>query len=353
MSEWPNTRLTDLLGTRLPIIQAPMAGASTPEMAAAAANAGALGSLGVALDTPEKITSEVAAVRALTNGALNMNFFCHVPPTMDQARIEAAKTALAPLYAEFDLGEPKDPAPTPPFDAARLEVTLAASPRVASFHFGLPDAELLAPLKEAGIIILSSATSPREAMQLEAEGADAIIAQGWEAGGHRGVFDPAEGPGEMGTMALVPAIVDCVSVPVIAAGGMADGRGMAAAFMLGASGVQIGTALLNSPECKSAAPHKAALMASDGSNTGVTAAFSGRPARGLRNRYMEEMSGATVAEFPLMNPLTGPLRAASAKAGSGEMMSMWSGQAVGLNREARTGETIERIADEAMWLLTS
>ena len=155
----------------------------------------------------------------------------------------------------------------------------------------------------------------------------------------------------MGTMALVPAIVDRVSVPVIAAGGIADGRGIAAAFMLGAAGVQIGTAFLNSPECKSGAPHKAALLASDGSDTAVTAAFSGRPARGVRNRYMTEMSGATLAEFPLMNPLTGPLRAASAKAGSGEMMSMWSGQAVGLNREAGTAEIIEDLAREALALL--
>ncbi|MEL6794968.1 MAG: nitronate monooxygenase, partial [Pseudomonadota bacterium] len=211
---------------------------------------------------------------------------------------------------------------------------------------------LLAPLKAAGIVVLSSATSPKEAMALEAQGADAIIAQGWEAGGHRGVFDPSEGPGEIGTMALIPAIVDRVSVPVIGAGGIGDGRGIAAAIMLGAAGAQIGTAFLNTPECKSGAAHKAALLASDGSDTSVSAAFSGRPARGVRNRYMREMEGATLPDFPLMNPLTSPLRAASAKSGAGDFMSMWSGQAVGLNREAGTAEIVERLADEALALLS-
>ncbi|MEM7522445.1 MAG: DUF561 domain-containing protein [Pseudomonadota bacterium] len=348
---WPDRRLTDLLGTGHPIIQAPMAGASTPEMAAAAANAGALGSLGLALDRPEQAEAEIRAAKALTNGALNLNFFCHQPPAVDRAAIDAAKALVAPYYAEFGLGEPMDPSATPPFDEARLALVLAASPRVVSFHFGLPPPDLLAPLKEAGIVVIASATSPKEAMALEAAGADAVIAQGWEAGGHRGVFDPADGPGEMGTMALVPAIVDRVSVPVIAAGGIGDGRGVAAAFMLGASGVQIGTAFLNGAESKVADAHKAALLASDGANTAVTSAFSGRPARGLRNRYMAETEGAVFPDFPLMNPLTGPLRKASAAAGSGAFMSLWSGQAAGLNRVEPTGQVVERLVAEAQSLL--
>lgn len=351
MTGWPDARLTELLGVRLPIIQAPMAGASTPAMAAAAANAGALGSIAAALISPEAIGAEVAEARTATNGGLNINFFCHRPPARDSARIEAAKARLAPYYAEFGLGAPADPAASPPFDEARLEAVLAAEPRVVSFHFGLPAPSLLRPLKDAGIVVLSSATSPKEAVWLEENGADAIIAQGWEAGGHRGVFNPAEGPGEMGTMALVPAVVDRVSVPVIAAGGIADGRGIAAAFMLGAAGVQIGTAFLTSPEAKIGAPHKAALLASDGSDTGVTEAFSGRPARGIRNRYMAEMAGAELPDFPLMNPLTGPLRAASAKAGSGDFMSLWSGQGAGLIREEGTGAIVERLANEALALL--
>ncbi|MEX2520236.1 MAG: nitronate monooxygenase [Paracoccaceae bacterium] len=348
---WPDKRLCDRLGLRHPIIQAPMAGATTPAMAAAAANAGALGALGVALSTPEAAMTDYDAARGATNGALSLNFFCHKPPRRDVAREAAARARLAPYYAEFDLGEPPEPTATPGFDAARLEMALAARPVAVSFHFGLPEPGLLAPLKEAGIFILCSATSPAEAIQLEAEGADAVIAQGWEAGGHRGVFDSAQGWGEMGSMALIPAIVDRVSVPVIAAGGIGDGRGIAAAFMLGAAGVQLGTAFLTSPEAKVAAPHRAALLASDGANTGVTEAFSGRPARGVRNRYMEESAGARHADFPLMNPLTAPLRAASARAGSGDFISLWSGQAVGLNREEGTGAIIARLAAEALALL--
>ena len=351
MSGWPTNRLTDLLGCRHPIIQAPMAGASTPAMAAAAANAGAVGSLGLALTPVDRIGAEASAARAATNGSLNLNFFCHKPAQVDWAKVAAAKAKLAPFYAEFELGDPADPVATPPFDDASLDAVLAAAPTIASFHFGLPAPRHVAALKDAGIVILASATSPKEAIWLEANGAEAVIAQGWEAGGHRGVFDPMDGPGEMGTLALVPAIADRVAIPVIAAGGIADGRGVAAAFMLGASGVQVGTAFLTTPESAAGAPYRAALLASDGADTGITPAFSGRPARGVRNRYMAAMEGATLPDFPLMNPLTGPLRAASAKAGSGDFMSMWSGQAVGLNREETTGEVVERLAREALALL--
>lgn len=210
---------------------------------------------------------------------------------------------------------------------------------------------MLQPLKDAGIFIICSATSPNEAEALEAGGVDAIIAQGWEAGGHRGVFDPSTGPGEMGTMALVPAIVDRVSVPVIAAGGIGDGRGVAAAMMLGAAGAQLGTVFLTSPESLVGAPHKAALLASDGSDTTVTSAFSGRPARSIRNRYVRETEDMLPADFPLMNPLTRPLRSASSQAGSGDFMSLWSGQAVSLNRDEGTAAIVTRIAEEALALL--
>ncbi|MFV0473534.1 MAG: NAD(P)H-dependent flavin oxidoreductase [Pikeienuella sp.] len=309
---WRDRRLIDRLGLTHPIIQAPMAGASTPAMAAAAANAGGLGALGAALMTPEAMRAAWAEARAATNGALSVNFFCHKPPRRDAAAEAAAQARLALYYAEFGLGAPPAPTASPPFDRERLEFLLEAAPVAASFHFGLPEPALLAPLKEAGIFILSSATSPKEAVALEAAGADAIIAQGWEAGGHRGVFNPEEGPGEMGAMALIPAIVDRVRVPVIAAGGIGDGRGVAAAIMLGAAGVQLGTAFLNSPESMIGAPHKAALLASDGGDTVITSAFSGRPARGIVNRYMRETADMAPADFPLMNPLTGPLRAASA-----------------------------------------
>lgn len=344
-------RLIERLGLKHPIFQAPMAGASSPAMAAAAANAGALGAVAPALMTAAATREAWAEARGATNGALSLNFFCHAPPRRDAAREEAAQARLAPWYAELGLGPPAAPAATPPFDEERLEIVLAAAPAAVSFHFGLPAPALLAPLKAAGIFVLSSATSPQEAIALEEAGADAVIAQGWEAGGHRGVFDPARGPGDMGTMALVPAIVDRVSVPVIAAGGIGDGRGLAAALMLGAAAVQIGTALLNSPEAMIGAPHKDALLASDGADTAITSAFSGRPARGIVNRYMRETADMAPPDFPLMNAVTGPLRAASAKAGSPDFMSLWSGQAVGLNRAEPTGAIIARIAAEAEALL--
>ncbi|MFN3262961.1 MAG: NAD(P)H-dependent flavin oxidoreductase [Pikeienuella sp.] len=345
---WPDGRLIERLGLRHPIVQAPMAGASSPAMAAAAANAGALGSVAAPLLTLPQMRAEWAEARAATNGALALNFFCHRPPARDAAREAAARERLRPFYDEFALGPVPEPAATPPFDAERLAFVLEARPAAVSFHFGLPAPDLLAPLKAAGIFILSSATSPAEAVALEAAGADAVIAQGWEAGGHRGVHDEREGWGEMGAIALVPAIVDRVSVPVIAAGGIGDGRGIAAAMMLGAAGAQLGTAFLLSPESRIAEPHRAALRASDGADTAVTAAFSGRPARGVRNRYMAEMGAQPPADFPLMNPLTAPLRAASAKAGSPDLMSLWSGQAPFLAREEGTGEIVERLAREAL-----
>ena len=349
---WPRRDLADLFGVEHPIIQAPMAGASTPEMAAAVANRGGVGSLGVALKSPDGAVEEIRAAQGLTNRALNVNFFCHEPPETDAAKIADATARLAPFYEEYGLGEPVAPHEASlPFNEAMLEVVLAASPRVASFHFGLPDERLLAPLKQAGVVVISSATSPAEAEWLAERGADAIIAQGWEAGGHRGVFDHRRGPGEIGTMALVPQIVDRVDLPVIAAGGIADGRGVAAAFMLGASGAQIGTAFLRSPESMAPAVHKAALAAARAEETVITAGFSGRPARGLRNRFTEAMAGVETPDFPLMNPATGPLRAASAKAGDGAFVSLWSGQAVELTRAEPAGEVFDRIVAEALGLL--
>lgn len=351
MAGWPDRRLCDLLGVEHPVIQAPMAGSSTPALAAAVAARGGVGSLGLALTPRDRAEAEIREAQAATNGALNLNFFCHKPAVVDPARGDRAAAALAPYYAEYGLDAPQAPQqPTPPFNEDMLEMALAAGPRIASFHFGLPAPALLAPLKAAGIVILTSATSPAEAERLEAEGADAIIAQGWEAGGHRGVLDPAQGPGDVGTMALVPQIADRVSVPVIAAGGIADGRGIAAAFMLGASGVQMGTAFLRCPESAAHEVYRAALAEAEADRTGISAAFSGRPARGIVNRYMREMAGreADLPDFPLMNPLTGPLRAASARAGDGGFMSLWSGQGVGMTREAPAGELFDALVDDAL-----
>jgi nitronate monooxygenase len=345
---WPDDRLTNLLGIEHPIIQAPMAGASTPEMAAAAANSGCLGSLGCALMSPEQYQQTFNATRALTNGALNMNFFCHAEPGDDEDRNKRAVASLQPFYDELDLGEMPDAKPVHfPFDMEMAEAVIATNPAVVSFHFGLPDADIVERLKEAGLTILSSATTAAEARDLAARGCDAIIAQGWEAGGHHGYY--LEGnDAAVGTMALVPQLVDEVDVPVIAAGGIADGRGIAASFALGAAGVQIGTAFLTTRETGIPPVHQEVLLKSQGSDTATTRAFSGRPARGVINRYIREMMAEemNLPDFPIMNTLSGPLRKTSGAAGSPDFVAMWSGQAVGLNRQSDVTSLVKRLISE-------
>ncbi len=234
-----------------------------------------------------------------------------------------------------------------PFGEATLDLVTELKPRVVSFHFGLPGADLVEALKEAGIVILATATTPAEARDLEARGADAVVAQGWEAGGHHGYFLGEKGA-PVATMALVPQVVDAVSVPVIAAGGIADGRGIAAALSLGAAGVQLGTAFLTAAESAAPAVHRAAVMASDGSDTRPTRAFSGRPARAVVNRYVEMMEKheAELPDFPLMNTVTGPLRKASAEAGMADCYALWCGQGAGLSRELPAAELVARLVEE-------
>lgn len=345
---WHNERLTRLLGIEHPIIQAPMAGATTPEMAAAASNAGALGSLGCATFLPERTKAEARATQELTNHSINLNFFVHKPPRPDNARARRARERLAGWYEKLAAGEvPPAEATLFPFDADMCEAVLEVSPKVISFHFGLPEESLVRRLKDAGIVILSSATSVEEARWLEAHGADAVIAQGYEAGGHSGWFLD-RGPAQVaGTMALVPRIADAVKLPVIAAGGIADGRGIAAALMLGADGVQIGTAFLNTPESMVPDVHKQALLAATGDDTMYTTAFSGRAARTVVNDFAAEMAEVDEwPDFPIGNSLTGPLRKASAQAGVPDAVSLWSGQAVGLNRETTTAELIRSLVEE-------
>ncbi len=345
---WPDRRLCDLLGVTHPIIQAPMAGSDTPALAAAVANAGGMGSRGCAIMSPEQFGAAYEETRAATNGALNMNFFAHAAPGDDEQKAARARALLAPFFMELDLGEvPSVTEGFLPFGGAIFEAVLEARPRVVSFHFGLPQARFVSALKEAGTVIMCTATTAAEARDLEARGVDAIIAQGWEAGGHHG-FYLTQKSAQTGTMALVPQIVDAVGVPVIAAGGIADGRGIAAAMALGAAGVQIGTAFLSCAESAISAPHRAALMASDGSDTRPTRAFTGRPARGVVNRYMAAMAAHEddLPDFPLMNAVTGPLRKAGAAAGSPDFISLFSGQAVGLNREATATELVERLVAE-------
>jgi len=350
---WKDKRLCDLLGVDHPIIQAPMAGASTPKMAVAAASAGGMGSLGCAMQTVEQVTQDMRQILQHTNRAINLNFFVHTPPCAAPQKAAAAQDRLELWYKRFDAGDMPAPKATHyPFDDAMCDAVIKLTPRVVSFHFGLPDAVMIAALKNAGIIILSSATSVAEARYLEENGADAIIAQSYEAGGHSGWFLPRGNAEVAGTMALVPRIVDAVNVPVIAAGGIADGRGIAAALMLGAAGVQIGTAFLATPECMASETHKNALLSASGDDTMMSKAFSGRRARTLVNKYASEMANVDDwPDFPIMNTLTGPIRKASAKADSPDAIALWSGQAVGLIRAASTTEVFEKLLAEVKELL--
>lgn len=354
MNTWPDTRLCDLLGTPLPLIQAPMAGPNDHALAVAAASAGALGSLPCAMLSAEQIRAEVARFRELAPGRpLNLNFFCHRSPAPDAARDAAWRAALKPFYLELGL-DPDMPLPAAtrrPFDAESCALVEQLRPEVVSFHFGLPEAALLARVKATGARVLSSATTVAEARWLAAQGCDAIIAQGVEAGGHRGVFlDGDDISTQPGLFALLPQIVDAVETPVIAAGGIADGRGMAAALTLGAAGVQIGSAYLLAPECKAPAVHRAALQSAAAEHTALTNLFSGRPARGIVNRLMRELGpiSALAPAFPQASAALAPLRAAAEARGSADFTPLWAGQGAPLARAQPAAEITRRIAAEAL-----
>ncbi len=356
MAGWPRNDLSELLGVEHPIIQAPMASAATPALAAAVSNAGGLGSLGCAPFTPEKFAEQVGALRADTNMAFNVNFFVHDEPVADSEAETAMLQRLAPYYAELELGEaPAARSVFPIFGAEMLAAVTALKPPVVSFHFGLPEHATIETLKASGAVILASATTVREAVALEQGGVDAVIAQGYEAGGHRATFLGDVESGTVGTFALVPQVADAVSVPVIAAGAVADGRGIAAAFALGASGVQIGTAFLACPETEMHPVHRELLLQARGETTQVTRTISGRPARAIVNRYITEMneSGAEPLAFPLQYSLSGPLNAASRKRDSSDLMVMWAGQAAALARPLPAGELLTKLADEAQAVIAA
>ncbi|MEM7426431.1 MAG: nitronate monooxygenase [Pseudomonadota bacterium] len=347
---WPTTALMDLLGIDVPIIQAPMAGSTTPELAAAVSNAGGLGSLGCAFMSPERTGEELAKTMMATNRSINANFFVHEPPADKPDRNAKMAELMRPYLDEFGIEDvPPFEATNFPFDEDMLQVMLELRPRVVSFHFGLPAQHMVQALKEAGVIVLSSATTVREARALEEGGCDAVIAQGWEAGGHRGTFASTMDAARVGTFALVPQIVDAVSIPVIAAGGIADGRGIAAAFALGASGVQPGTAFLTTEEAATTAVHRKALLEAEDEDTRLTRAFSGRPARGITNRYLEQMApfDEELPDFPILNTVTGPLRKASTQAGSPDFVALWSGQAMSLNRTMPAKDLMDTMVEEA------
>ena len=335
------------IGIVHPIIQAPMVGPKAP-LAAAVSAAGGLGSLGCAALTPDQIRAEVAAIRAVTEAPFNLNFFCHEPAAADPAREAGWRAALAPYYAEFELdpAAPVTMANRAPFDAAMAEVVEELRPRVVSFHFGLPAEPLLRRVREAGCLILSSATTVREARWLAERGVDAVIAQGAEAGGHRGMFLTDAAASQVGTFALVPQIADAVAVPVIAAGGISDRRGVAAAFALGASAVQVGTADLRGPEAGLSAPYRAALSTARDEDTALTNVLTGRPARGLLTRAVRELGpvSAIAPAFPGAAVALQPLRTAAEAQGSGDFSPLWSGQAVGLSRERPAAELTRLLA---------
>lgn len=351
---WPSDRLQKLFGIEHPVIQAPMAGASTPAMAVAVANAGGMGSLGCAMLTAEQLRAAASEVAAGTNRAVNFNFFVHEEPDLAKHAPGPMHAALKPYYAEYGLGEPVAPQEgAPAFNDEMLAALLACAPKVVSFHFGLPSARAVQDLKRIGTKLIGNATNVAEAKVLEAAGMDAIVAQGAEAGGHRGAFIGAAHENDMGTMALVPLVVDAVSVPVIAAGGIFDGRGVAAAMMLGASGAQIGSAFLRAPESSAAALHKQALAETPDNATKLTRLFSGRPARSIRNRLVRELAAheGDAAPFPTQRAVIAPLTKAAAAKGSADFMQLWSGQA-GLRAEAApSAQIFRRICDEALALL--
>src|SRR5881398_240732 len=275
---WPDRRLVDLIKTEFPIVLAPMAGVMDAELVIAAAQGGALGSLPSAMLSPDKAREQVNIIRQRVSAPVNMNFFCHTPVELTAEAEARWKQRLASYYNEhgLDPAAPINAANRAPFDAGFCEVVEELKPEIVSFHFGLPEAALLKRVKAAGCLVISSATTVREAVWLEQHGADAVIAQGAEAGGHRAMFLTENISEQPGTFALVPQVVDAVKVPVIAAGGIADGRGIAAAFALGASGVQIGTAYLRCPESKLSAPARAALAQAH--STVITNVMTGRPA---------------------------------------------------------------------------
>ena len=348
MTGWPRA-LTDLLGIAHPIVQAPMAGFSTPVLAAAVSNAGGLGSLGSAMLEPGQLRAGLRELRAATNRPCNANFFVHPPPVEDPARRARMAARLGPYYDELGIALPEGPlAPPPPFSEAALEVVLEERPAVVSFHYGLPEAGHMAALREAGIQVLSSATTVEEARWLEAQGAAAVIAQGYEAGGHRGTFQSPFEVARIGTLALVPQIVDAVACPVIAAGGIMDGRGIAAALILGAAGVQLGTAFLGCPAAAVSPLHREALKASGEVGTRVTKAFTGKPARVVANRYALEMAEAEgdVLAFPLQRALSAPLAQAAAARGSADFMALYAGQGALLARELSAAELLDTLIAE-------
>lgn len=334
MSALHDGRITRLFGIELPIVQAPLAGASTPEMVIAASEAGGLGSLPGAMLSVEQMRAALDQIRAATRRPINLNFFVHAAPAPNAEAQSRWKDSLKHYYLELGLNPA---APTPaagraPFDASYCKVVEDYRPEVVSFHFGLPSPELLARVQRTGAKVIGSATTVAEARWLDERGVDAVIAMGVEAGGHRGNFLTHDMASQVGTIALVPQVVDAVRVPVIAAGGIADPRGVRAAFALGASAVQIGTAYLRTPEARISPLHRRALEGARDDGTALTNLFTGRPARGLYNRLMREAGplSSVAPAFPTAGAALTTLKSAAEAQGKDDFSSLWAGQAAPL-----------------------
>jgi nitronate monooxygenase len=341
----------EFFGIELPIIQAPMAGVQGSALAIAVSNAGGLGSLPCAMLSLDALRAELAAVAAGTSRPVNVNFFCYTPPQSDPNKETAWRNVLRPYYDELglDISGIASGAGRVPFSHEAADVLSEFKPPVVSFHFGLPSLDLLQRVRAWGAKVVSSATTVDEARWLEARGADAIIAQGFEAGGHRGLFLSDDLTTQMGTLALVPQIVRAVRVPVIAAGGIADAAGVAAATALGAAAVQIGTAYLLCPEATTSAVHRAALTSDAARHTAITNVFSGRPARGIVNRFIREVGpmSSVVPAFPLAAAALVPLRAKAEAQGSGDFSPLWSGQNASGCKDISAGVLTRELARDA------
>jgi nitronate monooxygenase len=352
MTRWPDRRILDLFGIEIPIIQAPMAGSTTNEMVIAAAQAGGLGSLPSALLSIDQLKAALTSIRSSTKAPLNVNFFAHHTPPSDPAAQMRWRALLAPYYVEsgLDPAAPVTAAGRAPFDSAFCEVVEEFKPGIVSFHFGLPEKSLVQRVKATGAKIISSATTVAEAVWLEENGVDAVVAMGFEAGGHRGNFLTHDMSTQVGTMALVPQVVDAVKVPVIAAGGIADGRGVAAALMLGASAVQIGTAYLFCPKAKIPAVHAQALGDARDDNTAITNVFTGRPARSVVNRIMRELGplSESAPAFPTAAAALAAIKAKAEEASRNDFTNLWSGQAAKLAPRLSAGDLTRRLYQDAL-----
>ncbi|MGY3535282.1 NAD(P)H-dependent flavin oxidoreductase [Bradyrhizobium sp. USDA 4452] len=349
---WPDRRLIDRFKTEFPIVLAPMAGVMDAELVIAVAQGGGLGSLPCAMLSAEKAREQVNIIRQRVSAPVNLNFFCHKAVDADPAREAQWRQRLGPYYREhgLDPDAPSNAANRAPFDAAFCAVVEELKPEVVSFHFGLPEPKLLQRVKATGAIVMSSATTVKEAIWLEENGADVVIAQGADAGGHRAMFLTETIAEQPGTFSLLPQVVDAVKVPVVAAGGIADGRGIAAAFALGASAVQIGTAFLRCPESKVTAQGRIALAQASDESTVITNVMTGRPARGVANRVMREVGPISpdAPAFPHAATALGPLKAAAEKQGKVDFTNLWAGQAVRMGKEMPAAELTRALAGAAL-----